>query len=175
VLESAGRGFATRALSDADAEALQALLVRCADYFNVVMAREPGPADALAVFYAGPEEGQAPDNKILLGITPPNASTLIGVLDAFRNYPSDQVWYIGLLLLDPAARRGGLGAQILDELEQTAALAGARELQLNVVEQNKLGYAFWSRQGFVESRRWVQRFGERESVFIRMSKQLSRT
>jgi GNAT superfamily N-acetyltransferase len=134
-----------------------------------VLDREPGPAEALGVFYAGPEEGQGPGDKILLGITGPGGGPLIGVLDAFRNYPERGVWYIGLLLFDPDARRAGLGAQVLETLVAEAKRAGAHELQLNVVEQNTLGHAFWSRHGFVERRRWPQRYGSRESVFIRMA------
>lgn len=121
------------------------------------------------MFYAGPEEGKDPGDKILLGIVSNEDGNLIGVLDAFADYPSPGVWYIGLLLFDPVARRAGLGASVLRTLVGEAARAGARELQLNVVEQNTLAHAFWLREGFVERRRWVQRFGERDSVFIRMA------
>ena len=167
-----GSRFSTKPLTDADAERLQVLLERCSDYFEVVMNRKPAPTDALSIFYAGPEEGQEPRNKILLGITDSRSSDLIGVLDAFKDYPVTGTWYVGLLLLDPAARQSGLGAEIMQSLCQSAVRSGARELQLNVVEQNELGHSFWKRQGFVEKRRWLQRFGERESVFIRMAKPL---
>jgi GNAT superfamily N-acetyltransferase len=171
-VQLAGPTFETRSLTDRDAAELQGLLERCADYFQVVYSREPGPAEALAVFYAGPEEGRDPKNKIFLGVTERGRSDLVGVLDAFRDYPMPGSWYIGLLLLDPRARRAGLGAQILEEFVLFAARSGARELQLNVVEQNTLAHAFWSRHSFQEVRRWPQCFGERESVFIRMSRPL---
>jgi GNAT superfamily N-acetyltransferase len=137
-----------------------------------VLDREPGPAEALGVFYAGPEEGQDPGDKILLGIMPAGGGPLVGVIDAFRDYPEQGVWYIGLLLFDPAARRGGLGAQVLETLAAEAKRTGAHELQLNVVEQNALAHAFWSRHGFVERRRWPQHYGARESTFIRMARKL---
>ncbi|HXW52301.1 MAG TPA: GNAT family N-acetyltransferase [Candidatus Acidoferrales bacterium] len=167
-----GQDFSTHPLTDADAPELQHLLERCADYFHVVLDRDPGPAEALAVFYAGPEEGKEPGDKVLVGITARDDNRLLGVLDAFRDYPESGVWYIGLLLFDPAARRAGLGASVLDALAQEAAAAGARELQLNVVEQNTLAFAFWKRHGFSERRRWPQHFGQRESVFIRMARSL---
>ena len=172
MIELSGSQFEAKPLTDADAAELQALLEDCADYFNLVLGREPGPADALSVFYAGPEEGQDPNGKILLGIIEPQNQKLVGVLDAFRNYPTPETWYIGLLLLDPRARRGGLGAAIVDGFASKARAAGAKELQLNVVEQNKLGRAFWHRNGFVEIHRWQQHFGERDSTFIRMSRRL---
>lgn len=170
--ELRGAVFDTKPLTDVDARELQSLLEQSSDYFQVVLSRDPGPAEALGVFYAGPEEGQDPGDKILLGITPAGGGPLIGVLDAFRDYPEPGVWYIGLLLFDPSARRAGLGAEVLETLAAEAARTGARELQLNVVEQNTLGHAFWSRHGFVERRRWTRRYGERESVFIRMARLL---
>jgi GNAT superfamily N-acetyltransferase len=171
-VQLAGPAFGTKSLTDSDATELQALLERCTDYFQVVYGREPGPAEALAVFYAGPEEGQDPKNKIFLGVTERGRSDLVGALDAFRDYPTPGSWYIGLLLLDPRTRRAGLGAQILEEFALFAGRSGARELQLNVVEQNTLAHAFWIRHGFQEVRRWRQRLSERESVFIRMSRPL---
>jgi GNAT superfamily N-acetyltransferase len=171
--ELSSPSFATRPLTDDDAIELQALLEECADYFHVVLDRGPGPAEALGVFYAGPEEGKSPDNKILLGIMSPTSPDLIGVLDAFVDYPEKGVWYVGLMLFVPRARRSGLGAQVIEELVAVAQRAGARELQLNVVEQNELAHAFWSRHGFVERRRWLQRFGDRQSIFIRMARPLS--
>jgi GNAT superfamily N-acetyltransferase len=137
-----------------------------------VLGREPGPAEALSVFYAGPEEGRDPVDKILLGITPAGETRLIGVLDAFRDYPEPGTWYIGLLLLDPDVRRGGLGAEILEAFAGAASRGGARELALNVVEQNRLAHVFWSRHGFRETRRWLQKYGSRRSTLIRMSRSL---
>jgi RimJ/RimL family protein N-acetyltransferase len=109
---------------------------------------------------------------MLLGISVPARSKLSGVLDVFRDYPSEGIWYIGLLLLDPYVRSAGLGAKIVEELASDATRSGARELQLNVVEQNVAAHAIWTRHGFVELRRWRQHFGARESVFIRMSRRL---
>ena len=55
---------------------------------------------------------------------------------------------------------------------RVAEESGARELQLNVVEQNEAGHRFWSRCGFLEVRRWRQWLDARESGFIRMRRSL---
>lgn len=167
--------FETRPLSDEDTVELQSLLERCSDYFELVLNRPTGPADSLGVFYAGPEEGTDPKNKLLLGIEIPGVSNLVGVFDAFYDYPDEGIWYIGLILIAPDVRGSGLGDRIIETFARQAQRAGARELQINVVEQNARAYAFWLRHGFVEMRRWRQRFGERDSVFIRMRRTLMAT
>lgn len=164
--------FETQPLTEVDATHLQSLLERCADYFKLVLHRPPGPAEALSVFYAGPEDGTEANNKILLGIRNPGVYDLVGVLDAFYDYPDTGIWYIGLILIAPDARREGLGDRVVETFAREAHKAGACELQLNVVEQNERALAFWIRHGFAEVRRWRQRFGERESVFIRMQRLL---
>jgi len=176
-LELRGERFRTFPLMPEHGPALWRLLEASADYSELVLGRMPTPADANAVFMAGPEDGTEPGDKILLGIMSTNQSTdaslhLSGVLDAFRNYPDPSAWYIGLLLFSPDERVRGLGRAVVEALADTARASGARELQLNVVEQNVKAYRFWQARGFTEVRRWRARFGERESVFIRMRRAL---
>lgn len=164
--------FQAYELTSDDGPALQALLEDCADYHELVLGRPPGPTEAQSVFYAGPEDGRDPHNKMLFGIRSAAQKNLIGVLDAFRDYPEAGVWYIGLLLFSPAVRSAGIGAAVVEALARAAKESGATALQLNVVEQNEAGHRFWARCGFSEIRRWRQRLGVRESVFIRMRRPL---
>jgi GNAT superfamily N-acetyltransferase len=170
--ELRGTRFDARELTSDDGPELQRLLEACADYCELVLGRLPGPADAQAVYYQGPEAGQDPANKMLLGITAKGGHGLMGVLDAFRDYPQQGAWYIGLLLLAPAARSGGIGKDVVEAFAAAARERGAIELQLNVVEQNEGGYSFWTAMGFKEVRRWRQRLEQRESTFIRMRRAL---
>jgi GNAT superfamily N-acetyltransferase len=167
-----GDRFRARLLNADDGPALQRLLEACADYCELVLGRPPGPAEAQAVFSAGPEEGRDPADKILMAITRADGEELIGVLDGFRDYPEPGVWYLGLLLLSPLARRGGVGAEVVEAFAHAASARGARELQLNVVEQNVAGYRFWTARAFEEVRRWRQQLGVLESTFIRMRRAL---
>ncbi|MBV8366442.1 MAG: GNAT family N-acetyltransferase [Candidatus Eremiobacteraeota bacterium] len=156
--------------------ALARLLDASADYSLLVMGRAPEPGDANTVYMAGPEDGREPGDKVLLGIEaiPRTAAAdeLSGVLDAFRDYPEPGVWYIGLLLFSPEQRGRGLGEAVVEAFAAAAKAGGAHELQLNVVEQNGNGHRFWKSRGFIEARRWRARFGERESIFIRMRRPL---
>ena len=166
--ELAGRGFLARGFAPADEPALQRVLESCADYYELVLGSPPRQAEAAAVSLDGPEEGADPAGKMLYGIWKPGGEELIGVLDMFSDYPHAGAWYIGLLLLVPEVRKSGIGRSVVEALIGVAQRSGARELQLNVVEQNAVGLRFWTSLGFSELRRWRQRYGTKESTFIRM-------
>jgi ribosomal protein S18 acetylase RimI-like enzyme len=167
-----GARFTASELGTDDGPSLQGLLEECADYHELVFGRPPGPAEAQSAFYAGPEDGRSPENKMLLGIRLKGSQRLDGVLDAFRDYPERGVWYIGVLLFSPAARSSGAGRDVVETLARAAQERGAGELQLNVVEQNEAAHRFWLRCGFSEVRRWRQWLGARESVLIRLRRPL---
>jgi GNAT superfamily N-acetyltransferase len=165
--------FRLRPLKAVDGPAVARLFDASADYFEIVLGRPPRSSDAHAVYHDGPEDGRPPDGKLLFGIRLPEDEALVGVLDVFADYPDPGVWYIGLVLLEPAARTRGLGRAVVETFAQDAHRHGATELQINVVEQNVAALSFWTRLGFTEMRRWRQRYGERESTFIRMHRSLS--
>ncbi|HEV2879494.1 MAG TPA: GNAT family N-acetyltransferase [Candidatus Eremiobacteraceae bacterium] len=168
-IELRGAGFRAFPLTPDHLPALQRLLEASRDYFELVLGRPPGPAEAQSVLRAGPEECRDASNKMIYGLTRADGGDeIIGVLDVFRNYPESGAWYIGLLLLSPDTRGSGLGREVVDAFVYAAKAEGAREIQLNVVDQNKGGLRFWTECGFTEVRRWQQHFGQRESTFIRM-------
>jgi ribosomal protein S18 acetylase RimI-like enzyme len=155
-----------------DEPAVARLFAASADYFEIVLGRPPRSGDAQALYSDGPEEGRSPDGKMLFGIRVPDDEALVGVLDVFAHYPEPGVWYIGLVLLEPTARTRGLGRAVVESFAHDARSQGATELQINVVEHNAAALSFWTRLGFKETRRWRQRYGERESTFIRMRRKL---
>jgi GNAT superfamily N-acetyltransferase len=167
-----GSGFVAWPLEPSDGPALQRLLESCADFWDLLLGLPPGPAEAQAVFLAGPEEGADPAGKMMFGIKLPGSDDMVGVLDVFRDYPEAGAWYVGLLLINPDVRSSGLGRAVMAALSSEAQRLGARELQLNVVEQNAIGDRFWKSLGFSEARRWRQHYGEKESTFIRMRREL---
>lgn len=160
--------FRTFQLTPEDFPALQQLWSDSAEYVQVVYGRPPEPDEAQSVYEAGPEQGYGPRGKMFYGIKAAGGDKLIGVLDAFRNHPEPDVWYIGLLLLSPNTRGSGIGHHVVEAFADAARAHGACEIQLNVVEQNESARRFWIACGFCEVRRWQQRLGARESTFIRM-------
>lgn len=61
---------------------------------------------------------------------------------------ADQQVELTRLYVDPGARRGGIGKQMLSQARRDAAASGAREMLVNVFADNHIGRAFYEREGF---------------------------
>ena len=140
------QGFRVNRLTAADAPDVQSLYERCNDYH---LAHEGTPTRATA----GEEEltslppGRSIDDKFSFGIYT-SGGELIGYVELFRNYPTEDEWWIGLLMLDPKVRRRGLGSQVYRAASAWAANHGARAIQLAVLESDLAAQSFWRRQNF---------------------------
>ena len=151
---------------------VEALLQRCADYLDLVAGMEPSRELARDLLTALPP-GKEREDKMLLGVFA-EAGELVGLLDVVRNYPEPAVWFLGLLLLEPAQRGQGLGEKLYGAFERWAQTLGAKEIRLSVAEQNEAAFRFWQRLGFLERERQAPSlFGAKESVFILMNRLLS--
>ena len=82
------------------------------------------------------------------------AGALAGVFDVQLGYPDAATAFIGLFLVHPDARGGGIGARALALLETRLAACGMQRIELGVQMNNPAGRRFWERRGFryVESR-----------------------
>ena len=140
-----GTTWAARILSDAGVADLQALFEACQEFNQLVSGEAVDPHDAEHCLRDVPP-GKSLADKSLLGIV--RSGELIGVLDSVRGYPTAEAWFVGLLLLLPAVRGGGLGRQVMAAYEQWAAQSGARAVQLGVVEDNNPGLQFWAGLGY---------------------------
>ena len=74
---------------------------------------------------------------------------LLAIADMSFGYPEADDAYIGLLLLDKAERRRGLGQRMLSVLDESARDRGAKRLLVAVLEANLPGVAFWQSAGFL--------------------------
>jgi GNAT superfamily N-acetyltransferase len=154
-----------------DAPALQDLLERCADFSQLVEG-EPPSAHAAQDMLTDLPPGKSLADKFLFGIF--REDILVGVLDAVRDYPQNGVWWLGLLLLDPAQRGRGAGVQALNVFAGLASKQGAQALMLGVVEENQSGLRFWRRMGFeVMEKRPPRLFGRKEQVVLVLRKEFN--
>jgi RimJ/RimL family protein N-acetyltransferase len=144
-------GYRFARLTIDHAPELQNLYEGCTDYH---MAHEGTPTRP----NAGAEElrslppGRSAEDKFPFGIYSPDAE-LVGYLELFRNYPAKGEWWIGLLMVEPNARRRGLGSEIFRSGSDWAAENGAKAIQLAVLEHDPAAQRFWARQGFEFVRR----------------------
>lgn len=136
---------ALRDLLDGDLGALQSLIERCADYYEVATGAPPGPAEAQSIFNVVPE-GKGHEDKFLLSVS--TEGELTGVVDLIRDWPERGTWIIGLLLLAPEARGHGLGGRVVAELERRARAGGAERMRVAVSPANRPALGFWHHLGY---------------------------
>lgn len=142
-------GRTVRRLDDTDVDAMQDLFQRCADHFVLHDGEPPGP-DAAAIELGDVPPGRTVDDKHLHAVLDPDdPGRLIAVLESVTGYPDSSTWFLGLLLVDPACRGGGLGAAMLGGFEAMAARHGFTQVRLAVIRPNAAGRGFWERHGFV--------------------------
>lgn len=145
---------------------LQALFERCPDYAMLVEGEGVSPSAAQDTFEAFPP-GKSLDDKFLYGVFSPQEE-LCCVLEGMHDYPEAGVWWIGLLLIDPAVRRHGLGQRLVQLFCEQVRSKKGNAVMLGVVEENQSGLNFWNRQGFKLVRTTEPRmFGKKiQRVFV---------
>lgn len=135
-----------RPLTRSDARTAQAVLDACHDYALLFQGHAFSPNAAEAEFDAVPS-GFPVDRKRVFGIEG-SAGHLVGLLEGLSGYPSNEVWYLGLLLVVPAARGRGVGTYAYAALESAVRGESFAAIELAVLKDNVGALAFWQRMGF---------------------------
>jgi ribosomal protein S18 acetylase RimI-like enzyme len=152
-------GYRSFRLTAADLPRLLQLCQSCAAFYELVEGQPP--SDETAAEILGPLEARyARGTKHVWGVEKEGA--LIAVAELLEGYPSTHDWYIGLLLVAPAHRRQGVGAQLCAALVRWMSERGASVVRLVVHLQNAGARAFWGRQGFTVEREDFKRSGRLE-------------
>lgn len=148
-------------LDQTDLPRLSRLCADCSAFFELVEGQPGGAATAAEIL--GPLDPEhAHGTRHVFGVQKNNE--LIGVVDLLQGHPSAREWYIGLLLLHPEHRGGGLGARLCTEILDWIRVQGGVAVRLVVQHQNSLARDFWERQGFSVEREVVSRVGRLESA-----------
>lgn len=134
-----------RALRVGDRAAVADLFARAADYVRLESGCEPGN-DQVADFFDGAPPGCDPADGVRIGA---GGDRLDGIAEMAFGYPQAGDAYVGLLLLDPAARGRGLGRAMVAALVDQARARGAGRMLVAVLDGNPRGRTFWEREGFV--------------------------
>ena len=139
-------GYTVRRLKPDDAVILQRVFDRCPDYAEIVEGEGSSSAAAEELFESLPPGGSF-SNKLVAGIFN-RVGEIGGVLEVMKHYPEENIWWIGLLLLDPGMRNQGVGRNLLEAFMEYARGNGGKAVMLGVVEDNRSAYRFWSQNGF---------------------------
>lgn len=150
-------------ISFSEVDALQDLFNKSSDYFELVEKRMPREGDAEAALKALPPKKETSD-KIVLGIY--DNKTFVGVIDLVKNYPKENMWFLGLLLLAPELRNNAVGSQLYMHLKSILKDKGVLAVMISVAEENEKAIRFWKKLGFIEKNTKIQDKGGREVGFV---------
>ncbi|MFJ3761721.1 GNAT family N-acetyltransferase [Streptomyces sp. NPDC090080] len=117
--------------------------------FQALSGDFPDPDDIRPEQVAGAlaDEMLNPDVEVLLARA---EGRLVGVAITLARHPDpeDPDPWIGLLLVDAAARARGYGRRIAEGVEERFRAAGRVAVRLAVLENNPKGLAFWTALGY---------------------------
>ena len=143
--------WSLREMAPNEGRDLQALFVRCADFFEISQGGPPERGQAQDQFSSLPP-GASHIDKAVLAIVDEDG-TMIGAVDFVYGWPDGMTIMLGLLLLEPDARRQGIGSQVLEGLLGMWRAEGFQRVRIGVVAGNVSGRRFWERHDFAEVKR----------------------
>ncbi len=129
-----------------DIDLAEAVCKKCEDYYKLEKGRTATREDAAAVILGLPE-GKTRYDKFAMAILD-EANTPIGLIDIVADYPKTGEWIIGLLLLVPEARNGGMGRVLNEVIREWAQDSGADSLRVGVLKSNGSAAGFWRHLGY---------------------------
>lgn len=132
-----------------DVDAVQDLCLRAADYVTLETGATP-PADYASKLLAEAPPALPPED--VFAFCAAQEGQLTAVVTCLRNFYKPREWYMGLLLVDPAARSAGLGARMARHVFDIARAHDASCIRVAVLDANPRGRRFWQREGFVPER-----------------------
>ncbi|HFI0036631.1 TPA: GNAT family N-acetyltransferase [Streptococcus suis] len=135
--------FQVRKLTEADLEQVLALYQTNPLYFEHF---PPLPSlESLANDLVDCPPGKSLSDKYFLGFWEHNR--LVAILDLIDGYPTAEIAYIGLFMVDANLSGQGLGSMITAELLPQLATR-FKKVRLGYVESNPQSSYFWSKVGF---------------------------
>ncbi|NQI72931.1 GNAT family N-acetyltransferase [Streptococcus suis] len=135
--------YQVRELVDADLEQVLALYQTNPLYFEHF---PPLPSlESLANDLVECPPGKELSDKYFLGFW--DKDQLLAVLDLIDGYPTAEIAYIGLFMVDSKLAGQGLGSKIIAELLSQLA-THFKKVRLGYVESNPQSSHFWSKVGF---------------------------
>jgi ribosomal protein S18 acetylase RimI-like enzyme len=130
----------------ADMAALNAMMLASPSHLLLTQRRLPSINEGTKLFSALPPGTRREDKFLWCGW---QDRRVVACIEIIRHWPARDVAYVGLLLVDEAQRRRGIGTETLDAARQVArGWSSVRRLQLAVAENNAGAIAFWRHAGF---------------------------
>ncbi|HFI0791424.1 TPA: GNAT family N-acetyltransferase [Streptococcus suis] len=143
IISNLSTRFQVRKLTEADLEQVLALYQTNPLYFEHF---PPLPSlESLANDLVDCPPGKELSDKYFLGFW--DKERLVAILDLIDGYPTAEVAYIGLFMVDAHFSGQGLGSKIIAELLSQLATR-FKKVRLGYVESNPQSAHFWAKVGF---------------------------
>lgn len=91
--------------------------------------------------------GKLIEDKYSIGFW--QGEVLIAVMDLVDGYPDRHTAYIGLFMMHKHYQAKGIGSNIIQEVQKSLKLSGAKNIELAYAKGNEQSKRFWERNGFI--------------------------
>ncbi len=95
-----------------------------------------------------PIENAKVENYSIKAICHKKDNEIIGFFDIYQGYPSNDVLWISMFVIDRAFQKSGFGSEIIDLLSQNAKENGFKALGIGVHLKNHKAQLFWVKNRF---------------------------
>ncbi|MBF2346319.1 GNAT family N-acetyltransferase [Listeria seeligeri] len=154
------RNYHVKFLNEKDVALAEAVCSASEDYYLMEQDKPASKSDALKIITEIPN-GKTRFDKFVLAVLDENEQP-IGLVDIVSDYPRKGRWFIGLLLLTPAARGNGLGKVLHQTIKEWANDGGADSLTLGVLADNEKARGFFEHLGYTKAETKEATYGGKE-------------
>lgn len=136
--------YSVRLLCLADVEAVFSLYEGNETYFvysDAERTREQVVSDMRAL-----PEGIERSKKFFVGFF--DGKKLVAVMDLVDGYPTEEIAYVGLFMVDRAKQGRGIGSSIIEEVAAYLKETGKKSIRLCMAKDNPQATHFWAKNGF---------------------------
>ncbi|MDF2558180.1 MAG: GCN5-related N-acetyltransferase [Bacillales bacterium] len=139
--------YKVKVLTEEDRMDIFKLYISNPDYFDIVEARPPKLEDCINDLTECPPT-LSKEKKFFIGFY--KNKKLFSVVDYLMGYPDEDIFYIGLYMIEGKNRAKGYGTKLLSEIIEVATDEGFKKLWLGVVSENLNAVNFWTKNGLKE-------------------------
>lgn len=138
--------YSVKTLKKSDIYDIQNLCEKCSDYFILEQGSEPDNNTGRETLEMLPSK-KGYDDKFALGVYD-TQNQLIGLIDIIKDYPIENEWMLGLLLINPENRNKGLGKLLHNGLVDWVGSQKGEKIIIGVLDNNQKAFKFWSNIGY---------------------------
>lgn len=93
--------------------------------------------------------GKEYDDKYYIGFFQDNS--LVAIMDLILDYPTENIDFIGLFMMNTKYQNQGLGSKIICECMKALRKQGYKKIKIGVDKKNPQSYSFWRKNGFTKT------------------------